>query len=53
MAASPDDARRPPPPTTRLGRPEDVAGAVCYLASDAAEWITGQTLPVNGGHTTS
>jgi NAD(P)-dependent dehydrogenase (short-subunit alcohol dehydrogenase family) len=53
MAASPDDARRPPPPTVRLGRPEDVAGAVCFLASDAAEWITGQTLPVNGGHTTS
>ena len=53
MAAAPDDARRPPPPTVRLGRPEDVAGAVCYLASDAAEWITGQTLPVNGGHTTS
>jgi 3-oxoacyl-[acyl-carrier protein] reductase len=53
MAASPDDPRRPPPPTARLGRPEDVAGAVCYLASDAAEWITGQTLPVNGGHTTS
>ncbi len=53
MAASPDDPRRPPPPTARLGRPEDVAGAVCYLASDGAEWITGQTLPVNGGHTTS
>jgi len=53
MAASPDDARRPPPPTARLGRPEDVAAAVCYLASDAAEWVTGQTLPVNGGHTTS
>ncbi|MSO79462.1 MAG: SDR family oxidoreductase [Acidimicrobiia bacterium] len=53
MAASADDVRRPPPPTVRLGRPEDVAGAVCYLASDAAEWITGQTLPVNGGHTTS
>jgi NAD(P)-dependent dehydrogenase (short-subunit alcohol dehydrogenase family) len=53
MAAAPDDPRRPPPPTARLGRPEDVAGAVAYLASDAAEWITGQTLPVNGGHTTS
>ena len=53
MAATPDDARRPPPPTARLGRPEDVAAAVCYLASDAAEWVTGHTLPVNGGHTTS
>jgi 3-oxoacyl-[acyl-carrier protein] reductase len=53
MAASPDDPRRPPRPTARLGRPEDVAGAVCYFASDAAEWITGQTLSVNGGRTTS
>jgi 3-oxoacyl-[acyl-carrier protein] reductase len=53
MAVDADDARRPPPPTARLGRPEDVAAAVCYLASDAAEWVTGQTLPVNGGHTTS
>ncbi|MEX0666360.1 MAG: SDR family NAD(P)-dependent oxidoreductase [Acidimicrobiia bacterium] len=53
MAVDADDARRPPPPTARLGRPDDVAAAVCYLASDAAEWVTGQTLPVNGGHTTS
>jgi 3-oxoacyl-[acyl-carrier protein] reductase len=53
MATGPDDERRPPPPTARLGRPEDVAAAVVYLASDAAEWVTGQTLPVNGGHTTS
>jgi NAD(P)-dependent dehydrogenase (short-subunit alcohol dehydrogenase family) len=53
MATGPDDDRRPPRPTSRLGTPEDVAGAVCYLASDAADWITGQTLPVNGGHTTS
>jgi len=53
MAVGPDDPRKPPFPTKRLGRPEDVAGAVCYLASDGAEWVTGQTLPVNGGHTTS
>jgi NAD(P)-dependent dehydrogenase (short-subunit alcohol dehydrogenase family) len=53
MATGPDDDRRPPRPTSRLGTPEDIAGAVCYLASDAADWITGQTLPVNGGHTTS
>jgi NAD(P)-dependent dehydrogenase (short-subunit alcohol dehydrogenase family) len=53
MERTPDDDRRPPPPTTRLGRPSDVAAAVCYLASDAAEWVTGQTLPVNGGHLTS
>jgi NAD(P)-dependent dehydrogenase (short-subunit alcohol dehydrogenase family) len=34
----------------RLGRPEDVAGMALFLCSDAAEWITGQTYPVNGGY---
>ncbi len=34
----------------RLGRPEDVAAMVVFLCSDAAEWITGQTYPVNGGY---
>ena len=53
MATGPDDDRRPPPPTARLGTPEDVAAAVCYLASEQAAWVTGQTLPINGGHTTS
>lgn len=33
----------------RLGRPEDIAHAVMFLASDYAGWITGQTLPVSGG----
>ena len=33
----------------RLGRPEDIAHAVMFLASDYAGWITGQTLPVTGG----
>lgn len=36
-------------PARRLGTPEDVGGAVAFLASDDAEWITGQTLVVNGG----
>jgi NAD(P)-dependent dehydrogenase (short-subunit alcohol dehydrogenase family) len=49
MATGPDDDRRPPWPTARLGTPDDVAGAVCFLASDAAAWITGQVLGVNGG----
>jgi 3-oxoacyl-[acyl-carrier protein] reductase len=40
-------------PTGRLGQPEDVAAAVVFLASDAAAWITGQTIGVNGGSTTS
>ena len=33
----------------RMGRPEDVAAAVVYLASDEAGWVTGATLHVNGG----
>lgn len=34
----------------RLGRADDAANAILFLASDAASWITGQTLPVNGGY---
>lgn len=34
----------------RLGRPDDVAGMTLFLCSGAAEWITGQTYPVNGGY---
>ncbi len=33
----------------RLGLPSDIANAVTFLASDPAEWITGQVLSVNGG----
>ncbi len=36
-------------PLGRIGRPEDVAAAVVYLASDEAGWVTGATLHVNGG----
>ncbi|WP_033346271.1 SDR family oxidoreductase [Catenuloplanes japonicus] len=38
-------------PLGRLGEPEDVAGAVAFLASDEASWITGQTLVLDGGLT--
>ena len=36
-------------PMARFGAPEEVAGAVAFLASDSAAWITGQTLCVDGG----
>ena len=36
-------------PLRRLGQPDDIAGAVVYLASDEAGWVTGATLHVNGG----
>ena len=36
-------------PLGRMGESGDVAAAVAYLASDAAGWVTGQTLHVNGG----
>ena len=36
-------------PVGRVGRPEDIAQAVLYLASDAASFVTGTTLVVDGG----
>ena len=38
-------------PLGRIGQPEDIAGAVVYLASPAADFVTGQTLSVSGGLT--
>lgn len=39
--------------TRRRGTPEDIAPAVLLLVSDEGSWITGQTIPVNGGYATS
>ncbi|GAA2935487.1 SDR family NAD(P)-dependent oxidoreductase [Streptomyces thioluteus] len=46
-----DALRRAAPhyPLGRVGRPEDIAAAVAFLASRDAAWITGVTLPVDGG----
>ncbi len=38
-------------PLGRTGTPDDIAGAVVYLASDAASWVTGQLILVAGGRT--
>jgi NAD(P)-dependent dehydrogenase (short-subunit alcohol dehydrogenase family) len=40
-------------PVGRLGSPEDVGAACAYLASDEAAWMTGQTINLNGGATTT
>jgi len=39
-------------PAGRVGRPEDVAALVAFLASDEAEWITGVNIVIDGGVTT-
>jgi len=38
-------------PRRRLGSPADIGAACAFLASEEADWITGQVLPVNGGTT--
>jgi|JI10StandDraft_1071094.scaffolds.fasta_scaffold248891_2 NAD(P)-dependent dehydrogenase (short-subunit alcohol dehydrogenase family) len=40
-------------PLRRVGRPEDIAGAILFLASDASAYLTGQTIVVDGGFTIS
>lgn len=52
VAADPEfEARQSKPyPVPRLGRPDDPAALIALLASDAASWITGQVIPVDGGY---
>jgi len=37
-------------PLGRLGEPEDIAGAILFLASDDSRWVTGSTVTVDGGY---
>jgi 2-hydroxycyclohexanecarboxyl-CoA dehydrogenase len=53
-AGNPDklrEAYRRAVPIGRLGKPEDIPGAVLFLSSDDADFITGQTISVSGGLT--
>ena len=36
-------------PLKRLGRPEEIAEAIVFVASDKASFLTGASIPVNGG----
>lgn len=49
MTESMQQALLPRFPLGRIGQPEDAARLVCFLASDAAEWITGQIIHSEGG----
>jgi NAD(P)-dependent dehydrogenase (short-subunit alcohol dehydrogenase family) len=50
MASDPIKAQLSRYTIRRFGTSDDVAAMVLFLCSDAAEWITGQTYPVNGGY---
>ena len=37
-------------PLGRMGQPEDIVGAIVFLASDESRWVTGSTVTVDGGY---
>ena len=39
-------------PLGRIGAAEDIGGAALFLSSRAGAWLTGATIPVDGGHST-
>ncbi len=49
LASAPVEQLLPLIPAGRVGRPDEVAHAACYLCSDEAAFVTGQTIAVNGG----
>ena len=49
-AGLPELAKQLAIPMGKFGRPQDIGAAVVYLSSPAAQWVTGQMLPVTGGH---
>jgi len=49
LMASKGDLLMANTPMARMGTPEEVAGVICFLASDLAGFVTGETIHVNGG----